>query len=65
MKQMNKMNILVTLDSNYVKPLTVMLKSLFLNNDGERFTIYLLHSRLNSEELNSLNSFITALTEVN
>lgn len=31
------MNILVTLNSNYIKPLKVMLKSLFLNNQEEKF----------------------------
>jgi len=33
-------SILVTLDSNYLKPLKVMLKSLFINNPNEEFDIY-------------------------
>lgn len=53
------MNILVTLNSTYVKPLKVMLKSLFINNQEERFSIYLMHSSLTDEELDDLNNFIT------
>ena len=48
------MNILVTLNSNYLRPLKVMLKSLFLNNPGEKFTIYLMHSSLTDDELKDL-----------
>lgn len=54
------MNILVTLNSNYIKPLKVMLKSLFLNNQYEDFAIYLMHSSLTDEELNDLNNYINA-----
>ncbi|WIV13795.1 glycosyltransferase family 8 protein [Proteiniborus sp. MB09-C3] len=54
------LNVLVTLDSNYIKPLKVMLKSLFLNNQKERFTIYLMHSSLTSNELNDLDDYIKA-----
>lgn len=52
------MNILVTLDANYLNPLKVMLKSLFQNNAGERFDIYLIHTSLKKEELEDLNRFI-------
>lgn len=52
------MNILVTLNSNYIKPLKVMLKSLFLNNKEENFTIYLMHSSLKDDELDNLRDFI-------
>lgn len=52
------MNILVTLDSNYIKPLKVMLKSLFLNNPGEVFTIYLIHADIHDAELEDLERFI-------
>lgn len=55
------MNILVTLNTNYIKPLKVMLKSLFLNNPGENFTIYLMHSSLTQEELEDLNTYIENL----
>lgn len=54
------MNILVTLDSNYIKPLRVMLKSLFLNNLCEKFNIYLLHTSLKKKELEDLEFFIEA-----
>ncbi|MDD2233363.1 MAG: glycosyltransferase family 8 protein [Desulfitobacteriaceae bacterium] len=53
------MNILVALDSNYVKPLRIMLKSLFFNNPQEKFTIYLMHSTLlKQKELVELFTFI-------
>ena len=52
------MNLLVTLDSNYIKPLKVMLKSLFLNNQGESFAIYMMHSSLDAQELDDLRQFI-------
>lgn len=52
------MNILVTLDSHYIKPLHVMLKSLFLNNPNEIFAIYLLHTSLKPAELRELDAFI-------
>lgn len=51
------MNILVTLNSNYLSPLRVMLKSLFLNNPGDSFTIYVLHSGLSQDEINGLSAF--------
>jgi len=54
------MNILVTLDSNYIKPLKIMLKSLFLNNLEDEFTIYLMHSSISDEELDDLSDFISA-----
>lgn len=52
------MNILVTLNANYLKPLRVMLKSLFQNNEGEHFQIYLIHTSLTEEELGDLRQFI-------
>lgn len=53
------MNILVTLDSNYIKPLKVMLKSLFLNNKENSFTIYLMHSTITDDELADLDNYIS------
>lgn len=53
------MNILVTLDSNYIKPLKVMLKSMFINNPNEKFNIYLMHSRIKEEELCDINEFVS------
>ncbi|HBM74394.1 MAG TPA: glycosyltransferase family 8 protein [Clostridiaceae bacterium] len=52
------MDILVTLNSKYIKPLKVMLKSLFLNNPDESFSIYLMYSNINDEELENLDSYI-------
>lgn len=44
------MNILVTLDRNYLQPLRVMLGSLYLNNPGETFDIYLVGDGLQAED---------------
>lgn len=52
------MNILVTINSHYIKPLKVMLKSLFLNNQDDVFHIYLMHSSLKEEQLSDLDQFI-------
>ncbi len=54
------MNILVTLNSNYIKPLKVMLKSLFINNPKDTFTIYLIHSSLTDAEVSDIEAFITS-----
>ena len=51
------MNILVTLDSNYMNPLKVMLKSMFINNPDETFSIYVMHSTLETKEINALMEF--------
>lgn len=52
------MNILVTLNANYLEPLRVMLKSLFVNNPDEPFTIYLMHSTISDEDLDRLHDYI-------
>ena len=52
------MNLLVTLDSNYLTPLKVMLYSLFFNNSEEQFRIYLLHSSIKPDEISDLEQFI-------
>lgn len=63
------MDILVTLDSNYLKPLKVMLRSLFINNEKESFSIYLMHSNLSDSQLDELvnytNSYGSQLIIVN
>lgn len=51
-------NILVTLNSNYIPPLKVLLKSLFFHNKDEQFTIYLIHSELTKQELDLLRFYI-------
>ncbi len=57
------MNILVTLDSNYILPLKVMLWSLFFNNPGHSFNIYLMHSSISSEELEGIYEFTERLNQ--
>lgn len=54
---MEPMNILVSLDENYLLPLRVMLKSLYVNNPGEAITVWLLHRNIPAAELESLASF--------
>ena len=49
------MNLLVTLDRNYLEPLRVMLFSLFLNNPGERFDVYLVGDGLTAEDREGLS----------
>lgn len=51
------MNILVTIDSNYMEPLCVMLSSMFLNNPGGVFRIYVIYSHLTDDEVFRLKHF--------
>lgn len=44
------MNILVTLNSGYIGPLSVMLKSLMINEPTESFDLYVAHSSLTDED---------------
>jgi len=50
------MNILVTLDRNYLPPLRVMLGSLFLNNPGESFNICLVTDSIFAGDLRGLSA---------
>lgn len=52
------MNILVTLNSNYIPPLKIMLKSMFINNPKVTFTVYLMHSSITDHEIDDLKSYI-------
>lgn len=52
------MNLLVTLDSKYIRPLKVMLVSLFINNPGEYFRIYLMHSSIKDDEVADIERFV-------
>ena len=55
------MNILLTLDENYLLPCKVMLDSLFTSNPAETdVTVYLLHSAIPAEKLEELASFCAA-----
>lgn len=53
----NALNILVTIDENYVKPLKIMLASLFRNTPAP-ITVYLLHSKLTAETVDQLQAFV-------
>ena len=48
------MNILVTLDRNYLPPLRVLLTSLFLHKPGEHFHIYLASDDLTEDDLQDI-----------
>lgn len=52
------MNILVTINSNYIYPLKVMLWSLFFNNPNRQIDIYLIHSSLTDDEIVDLRQHI-------
>jgi len=49
------MNILVTLDKNYLPPLKVMLFSLYTNNLKTKFDIYVMHESLSKQDINELS----------
>ena len=52
------MNLLLTLDENYLLPCKVMLDSFFASNPYERgVTVYLLHSAIPAEKLEELSGF--------
>ena len=48
---MDTINLLMTLDRNYLPQLMVLLTSIHLNNPGESFAVYLIHSGIPSEDL--------------
>ena len=50
------MNILVTLDCNYLAPLRVLLVSMFINNPGESFDLYLISDDLTKEQLEDIDA---------
>ena len=52
------MNLLLTLDENYLRPCKVLLYSFFANNQNEtNVTIYLLHSTIPNEKLEDLKNY--------
>ena len=54
------MNLLLTLDENYLLPCKVMLDSFFASNpNGSDVTVYLLHSAIPAEKLEELSDFCT------
>ena len=52
------MNIFVTLDRNYLNPLKVMLGSLYLNNPGEDFAVYLAADGVEARDLDGLDRLL-------
>lgn len=52
-----QIDVLVTFDSHYIQPFCTMLKSLVINNTGEQFHIWLLHSRIPAEDLRNLEAY--------
>ena len=48
------MNILVTLNANYLKPLIVMLKSLAYNNKRKKFDVYVMNNSLTERDIEFL-----------
>lgn len=54
------MNLLLTLDENYLLPCKVMLYSFFASNPGEQdVTVYLLHSNIARDKLDELERYCT------
>lgn len=54
---MDTINLLVTLDRNYVPQLNVLLTSIYLNNPGQPFAVYLMHSGIPAVDLNGVARF--------
>ena len=52
------MNILVTLDSGYVKVLSVMLKSLLIADKKNTFDVYVMNSTLTGNDFETIKSFL-------
>lgn len=53
------MNILVTLDSNYIYPLCVMLKSLSATNSDSYIDLYVIHSSLKDEDFLNMENALS------
>lgn len=55
------MNILVTLDSNYVNPLCTMLCSLVQSNPGQFINLYVAHSSLGAEDFRAIKNSLSGI----
>lgn len=53
----NKIDLLVTIDKNYIEPFRTMLKSVVINNPGEKIHVWLLHSSILQEDLQRLEEY--------
>lgn len=60
----NTINILVTLDSNYVPYLNVMLESLIFHNSDLKFNVYLLNSSLTEDDVADTRQIIFPQAEL-
>ena len=58
------MNILVTLDSNYIYPLCVMFNSLAKTNSGRDFDIYVAYSSLTDEDFEKMEKALVGVNAV-
>lgn len=54
---MSNINILISIDKNYIFPFKVMLQSLLHNNPRKNITFYLLHSAIPKEDLEELSEY--------
>lgn len=59
--QKEPIEILVTIDQNYIKPLEVMMYSLRLNNMTEKFHVWLIYDNIDQHALNKLKKFGTKI----
>lgn len=57
-RKSSHMNILVTLDANYIPYLNVMLTSMLYSNPDTAFTVYFLHTSVKEEELASTRAIL-------
>lgn len=53
------MNVLVTVNDNYVYPLKIMLGSLFRHTQSEKITVYLLHSDVSEKNQKTLSRMVS------
>lgn len=58
---MDTINLLVTVDRNYLPQLKVLLTSIYINNPRETFTVYLMHSHIPSEDMEGVDRFCRSL----
>lgn len=54
-------DLLVTIDENYIQPLRVLLFSLKQTNPGQKFDVWLLHANIRPTALQTLTTFVTNL----
>lgn len=52
------MNVLVTLNSNYLKQLAVMLTSLIQSNPGIHFIVYIVHTSMTRQDFSFINQHV-------